>query len=232
MSHDETIESDGARNRCARSPDARGHHGTSRITVAPGCATDQCDANCKAYARLPPKLWLPPAWASVALPQVRQSVAYPAQVRKRLNMIKYLLLALATLSDTAAAQVMQPGDWDVTSKVVDITVPGVPGFLVRMMKGKSKAERKRLSSGQGIETLLAPDPKAQCRIDSQHVVGGRYTQTLSCPQKKGDWMRINRTGTYDATGFTGRATVNGTTPKGILNIVLDQRASYVGRVAR
>ena len=147
-------------------------------------------------------------------------------------MMKYLLLALATLSTAATAQVVQPGDWDVTSKVVDLTIPGVPGFLVRMMKGKSKAERKHLSSGQGIEALLTPDPKAQCRIDSQRVADGRYAQTLSCPQKKGDWMRISRMGTYDATGFTGRATVTGTTPKGALNIVLDQRATHVGRDAR
>ncbi|RYF16458.1 MAG: DUF3617 family protein [Oxalobacteraceae bacterium] len=74
-------------------------------------------------------------------------------------MTKYLMLMLAGLSTTATAQVVQPGDWDVTSKVVDLTVPGVPGFLVRMMKGKSKAERKHLSGGQGIEALLTPDPK-------------------------------------------------------------------------
>jgi hypothetical protein len=147
-------------------------------------------------------------------------------------MTKYFMLMLAGISTTATAQVVQPGDWDVTSKVIDLTVPGVPGFLLRMMKGKSKAERKHLSSGQGIETLLMPDPKARCRIDSQRVADGRYTQTLSCPQKKGDWMRISRTGTYDTAGFTGRATVTGTTPKGALNIVLDQRAAHVGRGSR
>jgi len=143
--------------------------------------------------------------------------------------MKYLMLMLVGLSTTATAQVMQPGDWDITSKVVDLTVPGVPGFLLRMMKGKSKAERKHLSSGQGIETLLMPDPKARCRIDSQRVADGRYAQSLSCPQEKGDWIRISRTGTYDATGFTGRATVAGMTPKGALNIVLDQRATHIGR---
>jgi len=147
-------------------------------------------------------------------------------------MTKYFMIILAGLSTTATAQVVEPGDWDVTSKVVDLTVPGVPGFLLRMMRGKSKAERKHLSSGQGLEALLMPDPKARCRIDSQRITDGRYTQTLSCPQKKGDWMRISRTGTYDTEGFTGRATVTGTTPKGALNIVLDQRATHVGSGSR
>lgn len=112
--------------------------------------------------------------------------------------------------------------------MVDASIPGAPGFLVRMMRGKSKAEQKRLVAGQGMEALLAPDPRARCRIDSQHVEDGKYAQQLSCPQKKGDPMTITRMGTYDANGFVGRATVSGATPKGPLRIVLDQRARRVG----
>lgn len=130
------------------------------------------------------------------------------------------------------AQPVQPGDWDVTSKVVDLAMPGIPGFVVRMMRGKSKAERKRVVAGQGIEALLAPDPKAQCRIDSQRIADGRYAQALRCPQKHGEPMHISRMGTYDATGFVGQATVTGTTPKGAVRIVLEQRASQVGNRAR
>lgn len=152
-------------------------------------------------------------------------------------MIKVLVPFLFACSTTATAepvpsQPVQPGDWAVTSKVVDLAVPGIPGFLVRMMKGKSKAERKRVASGQGVEALLAPDPKAKCRIDSQRIADGRYAQTLSCPQKQGEPLQISRTGTYDATGFVGRATVAGTTPKGPMRIVLDQRASQIAARAR
>lgn len=145
-------------------------------------------------------------------------------------MIMYPVLALTLLSSgaTAASQAFTPGRWDVTSTLVDASIPGAPGFLVRMMRGKSKAEQKRLVAGEGMEALLAPDPKARCRIDSQQVVEGRYAQQLSCPQKKGEPMTITRIGTYDGNGFTGRATVNGVTPKGRLNIVLDQRARRVG----
>jgi len=143
-------------------------------------------------------------------------------------MVRLLAAALTLLPAAAEAQILQPGAWDVTSKVVDLTVPGVPGFLVRMARGKSKAEHKRLSAGQGVEALLAPDVKARCRVDSQRVAGGHYAQTLVCPQKKGEPMRIVRTGTYDATGFVGQANVAGTTSKGLLSIMLDQRAARVG----
>ena len=143
-------------------------------------------------------------------------------------MRRLLAATLVLLPAAADAQAVQPGAWDVTSRVVDLTVPGVPGFLVRMMRGKSKAEHKRLSSGQGVEALLAPDPKAGCRVDSQRVDDGRYAQALTCPQKKGDPVHIMRAGTYDATGFAGRATVAGSTPKGPFRVVLDQQAARVG----
>ena len=135
-----------------------------------------------------------------------------------------LAAALLLLPVPVVAQTLQPGTWDVTSTVVDLTVPGVPGFLQRMVKGKSKAERKQLAAGQGIEALLVPDPKARCRIVDQRIADGHYAQTLSCPQKKGDAMNISRSGTYDARGFSGRATVRGATARGPISIVLDQSA--------
>ena len=136
----------------------------------------------------------------------------------------WLAAALLLLPSPVVAQALQPGAWNVTSTVVDLTIPGIPGFMQRMIKGKSKAERKHLSAGQGVEALLAPDPKARCHVDDQKVADGHYAQTLSCPQKKGDAMHIVRVGTYSADGFSGRATVRGTTAKGPISIVLDQRA--------
>jgi hypothetical protein len=136
--------------------------------------------------------------------------------------------ALLAASDMATAQTFHSGAWDVTSTVVTLSVPGVPGFLQRMAQGRSKAEHKRLAPGQGIEALLAPDPKARCTVDGQRAADGRYQQMLTCPQKRGDPLRIVRAGTYGAEGFDGRATVDGVTPKGLLHIVLDQRARRMG----
>lgn len=146
------------------------------------------------------------------------------------RMFKYCAAALIVIPSVALAaeQPLAPGRWDVTSRAVELSIPGLPAFVARMMKGKSKTEQKRLSQGQGMETLIAPDPKAQCRVDSQHVANGKYDQALTCSQKRGEAVRITRAGTYDRTGFVGRATVTGTTAKGPLRIVLDQRAARVG----
>lgn len=97
-----------------------------------------------------------------------------------------------------------------------------------MVTGRSKAEHKRLTAGQGVDALLAPDPKAHCHLGEQRVADGRYLQLLTCPQKQGEPLKIVRSGTYDAAGFVGQAAITGTTPKGPINIVLDQRARRTG----
>lgn len=145
-------------------------------------------------------------------------------------MVKYAAIALLLASPAAAADLptIAAGRWDITSTVVELSLPGVPGFIVRMMRGKSKAERKRVASGLGIDALLVPDPKAQCRVDGQRIADGHYVQALTCPQKNGKPLAIARTGTYDRTGFVGRAIITGVTPKGSMRIVLDQRAAHTG----
>lgn len=145
-------------------------------------------------------------------------------------MIKILsFAALATVSAEAPAQSIAPGRWDVTSTTVDLEIPGAPGFLLRMMKGRSKTERKCVAPEQartGVAAILVPDPKAQCRVDSLRIENGQYAQLLSCPQKKGAPLKLTRDGTYDATGFAGRVEVVGTTSRGAMRITLAQRAVH------
>ena len=147
-------------------------------------------------------------------------------------MLRCLAPIIVLIPAAAACQTVAPGSWDVTSRVVDFAVPGVPGFVARMIRGKSKAEHKRLVAGQGIAELLAPDPKAHCRIEAQRIADGRYAQTLTCPQPHGEAMHVARIGTYDGAGFAGRATLTGSTPKGPVRIALDQHAALVGAPTR
>ena len=147
-----------------------------------------------------------------------------------LTMLRFPAAALILLPTAALAadQALPPGRWGIKSTTVEMSVPGLPGFVARMMRGKSKTELKRLSVGQGVNALIAPDPKAGCHIDSQQIAEGRYNQTLSCPQKRGEPIRVTRAGSYDGSGFTGQAMVVGTTPKGPMRISLNQRATRLG----
>ncbi|WP_375382367.1 DUF3617 domain-containing protein [uncultured Sphingomonas sp.] len=146
-----------------------------------------------------------------------------------------LFLTLLATPGVSAAQAIQPGRWDVVSTMADLAVPGAPGFIVRMMKGKSKAEHKCVTPDQaktGVAALLAPDPKAQCHVDSLQIAGGRYAQTLTCPQKKGPPMQLSRSGTYDAAGFAGRVKLAGPTPKGPMTATIDQRTTHLTGTCR
>ena len=151
-------------------------------------------------------------------------------LRRRLHAKRrWLAFALLISPVSVLAQSIQPGKWDVTSTAVDLVVPGAPAFLLRMMKGKSKTERKCLdqsAASTGVAALLVPDPKAQCRVESLQVGAGRYAQSLTCQQKSGPPIRIRRAGTYDASGFAGRLEMAGETPKGPMSMVLDQKATH------
>jgi len=151
------------------------------------------------------------------------------------DMLKSSALVLLLIPASISAQAIQPGKWDVTSTAVDLDIPGAPSFLLRMMKGRSKSERKCLdesAANSGVAALLVPDPKAQCRVDSLRIADGRYSQTLTCPQKSGPPIQIKRAGIYDAMGFTGRLEMAGTTPKGPMNVVLDQKATHIDGACR
>lgn len=146
-----------------------------------------------------------------------------------------LALPFLMLPGVLPAQSVAPGRWAVKSTAVELDIPGAPKFLLRMAKGRSKTEEKCLTPDQakiGIAAVLAPDPKAQCRVDSLQVAGGRYAQMLSCPQKKGPPLKIAREGTYQAGGFSGQAQMQGVTPKGAMRIRLDQRATHVAGACR
>ena len=144
-------------------------------------------------------------------------------------MRRWFAVILLVLPVGVAAQPIQFGKWDVTSTAVDLVVPGAPAFLLRMMKGKSKSERKCLdqsAANTGVAALLVPDPKAQCRVDSEQISGGHYAQSLTCPQKSGPPIRIKRAGTYDASGFAGPLEMAGETPRGPMSMILDQKATH------
>lgn len=143
-------------------------------------------------------------------------------------MIRPALLLLVLLPTALSAQSVSPGNWDVKSTAVELVIPGTPGFMLKMMKGRSKTEHKCLLPDQartGPAALFAPDPKAKCSVERSQIAGGHIDQVMMCPQKKGPPVRATRTGTYNATGVTARLTMAGETPKGPMRVVIDQTAS-------
>lgn len=141
------------------------------------------------------------------------------------------ILFLIFLPAMSSAQSLQPGNWDVKSTVVDLTVPGTPAFLLRMTLGKSKTEHVCLAADQaktGVVAMLAPKPEARCSVEQAVVANGRIQHAMSCPQKKGPPVSIVRVGNYGAAGFNARMTMIGRTEKGQMRVVVDQVATRTG----
>lgn len=143
------------------------------------------------------------------------------------TVLSCLALALLASPGLAEAPSIQPGNWDVTSTAVDLMLPGTPGLLLRMMRGKSKVDHKCIAPDQartGLAAIVAPDPKAKCRVESLTVTGNRFDQVMACPNKDGGTLRIARSGSFTVDGFTARMTMTGQSPKGAMRVVVDQVA--------
>ena len=140
-------------------------------------------------------------------------------------MVRLSALLLALVPAALSAQAIAPGEWTGRITVRELTAPGVPGFLLRMARGKSKSEKRCVPpplAATGIAALLAPDPKAKCTVASQHVADGRYDQLMMCPQKQGAPLKVARVGTYSAAGLTGKVVMDGTSAKGAFHFAGDQ----------
>lgn len=148
------------------------------------------------------------------------------------HLVFFVLLSLPTV---AAAQALQPGNWDLKSTAVDLDIPGAPGFMLRMMRGKSRTEHKCLPPEQsraGVAALFVPKPEAKCTVERAAIADGRIEHVMMCPQKKGPAMKVVRVGSYTPAGFTARMTMTGQTEKGAMKIVADQVATRTGPTCR
>ena len=143
--------------------------------------------------------------------------------------MRYLLAAAALPILLAAATPVPAGRYDVTFRVSDVGADGVPSFLLRMAKGRTRTERKCVPSGEGgPAVLIAPDAKAKCRVDRQTIANGRFEQQFTCPQKDGRTTTAVRNGAFTPTGYTASLVITGTTPKGKLRLTGEQTARYAG----
>lgn len=137
-----------------------------------------------------------------------------------------LLAPSLALLIAADAPPIQPGEWTITSKPVELTVPGVPGFLLGMAK-KTRTEKRCLSPAQaqqGIAALIAPKKAKTCTLESRDVAAATVRQVYACRAKDGRVVRATLTGRYDASSFAGRFEMAGDTAKGAMRVVVDQSA--------
>ena len=90
-------------------------------------------------------------------------------------MRKYLGLIILVTPAAASAQSIAPGRWDIVSTAVDLVIPGAPGFLLKMMKGRSKTEHKCVTP-VSAETGTATAPHTTATAEQRQQLNSLLAQ--------------------------------------------------------
>ena len=111
------------------------------------------------------------------------------------------------VADAGPSLRLEPGRWESTTELVEISAPGMPPQAVAMMK-------KSFSSGATkVATCLKPEdvdkPGANffgqtskdCRFDHYRMDGGAIDAHLTCAPADGQRMAMTMTGRYSPTSY-------------------------------
>lgn len=107
-----------------------------------------------------------------------------------------------------ASMRFQPGEWQTTSEVLEVEVPGVPPELAAQM-------RERMLARTSVSSCLTPEQaerpgadlfagqQGNCRFDRFTMTDGRIDSAMTCAggDSGAPPARILMTGTFDATHF-------------------------------
>lgn len=132
---------------------------------------------------------------------------------KRRIILSYAGLLIG--SAAAEAQV-QPGQWETSSTINSIEVPGVPPQIAEMMKSQmagGKVTRTTYcitpqQAAQGPQEMLKQNPS--CRFAKYSMKGGAISTEMSCTENGGT-MTVRASGSYTPTNFnvTSNAVMSG-----------------------
>jgi hypothetical protein len=123
-----------------------------------------------------------------------------------------MALIVACGSNTA----LQPGNWEMTTKMTDIELPGQPPAMAAQMKQAMAAQAQTQTrcitpqeAANPAGGMMSPSGNAQgCTFSKQTFSGGTIDVAGSCPVPTGGRAETSLTGTYTGTEMNARITAN------------------------
>ena len=117
--------------------------------------------------------------------------------------MRMFLIALAVAVPAAApAQLMQPGQWEITSTITSIK-GNLPPSVMASMKGRPNVIRQCITpaqAAQGPRDIMKARP--DCKFDKFTMSGGKYASQMQCKD-----MRVSATGNYTPVSMAATATM-------------------------
>jgi hypothetical protein len=126
--------------------------------------------------------------------------------------MKIRALAIPALLIAGAAQAgpIQPGLWEITSKVETVTIPNAPPAVAQAMRGRPTTSRNCVTpeqAAQGPREMMKADKS--CTFTRYNLTGGVFDSEVVYKRPTGT-MTARSTGRYTPTAFTARSQMNGT----------------------
>ena len=121
-------------------------------------------------------------------------------------------LIVACGSNTA----LQPGQWEFTTKMTDIEIPGAPPAMAAQMKqamaSQAQTQSRCISQAEAANpggSLANPGGNAQgCTFSKQTFAGGSIDVAGTCRAPTGGSVETTLTGSYTATTMDARIGAN------------------------
>ncbi len=126
---------------------------------------------------------------------------------------------------------IEPGQWQATTEVVEVSAPNVPGDMLKSMVGKKNSVSNCITPEQAAKpsaNFLAAQQNNQCTYQDWSMDGGRMTGTMTCQggQMPGK-MVMAMSGSYAPTKYDMNMDMKSTGLPGGMS--MDIKARTTGR---
>lgn len=116
----------------------------------------------------------------------------------------------------SSGETLQPGNWELTTKMTDIELPGQPPAMAAQMKqamtAQAQTQTRCITPAEAANpggSLANPGGNAQgCTFSKQTFAGGAIDVAGSCPGPAGGTLQTTLAGTYTATEMNATITAN------------------------
>lgn len=140
-------------------------------------------------------------------------------------MKRLLSLGLLVATPAFAAPPVQPGLWQMSSRVLSAEMPGAPPAMVEAMKRRPQNHSYCLSAkeAEANPRSLFENSDSKCRYTKFQMSGGTLAMDMVCPG-----TTMTSTGRYTPTSYAVRGTMVMKTPQGVMRMTSDSVGKRVG----
>lgn len=106
-------------------------------------------------------------------------------------------------SELSSIQI-EPGEWEATSEILDVSSPGMPPQAVAQMKGHKTNIKSCITPEQAAKpdaSFLTAQKDASCTYENFAMSGGRISGKMSCAPKAGGKMTMEMNGRYESSSY-------------------------------